>query len=312
MKKSEKPKNYKAHIAIFVLAFIFWFMVKMNKPYDYTVAIPLHVINNNSETWLKYPAPEDVRVEFSGRGIDLLRLGFYNTAYEIDLSAETQKFSFNLTEHREYVRKPQSIDVEVKSIVSPIELAFDIDQRRERKIPVNVNADVKTQNGFICVNKVADPESIMVIGPASFMDTLSVIQTETKSYQNINLAFDDRFSIRKSEEFFGEYQPHRLKVFFDVQRLAEKEIVEVPVKVENVPDNYQVIPLPSRVLVYVKGGEKVLAEADKTHFNVIIDFQKDWQPGARRVNARATTDLNVSYLEIRPQSFELIVQKRNR
>ena len=260
MNKTEPAKNYKVHIAIFILALIFWFMVKMNKEYDYTITIPLRVINNNLETWLQKPPPEDARVEFTGRGIDLIQLGFTQSSYDIDLSGETNTFTFNLTEHREFVRKPRGVDVVVKSVISPIEIQFELDARREQRVAVVVNADLKTENGFILVNAIASPDSVQITGPASYVDTLSYLRTQYKEYSGINLAFEDRFNIQKDTPFYTRYEPGAVKIFFDVQRLAEKEITDVPVVIENVPDYLQAVPLPSKVRIYINGGEKVLAE----------------------------------------------------
>ncbi|MCB0313726.1 MAG: hypothetical protein KDH84_10765, partial [Calditrichaeota bacterium] len=74
--------------------------------------------------------------------------------------------------------------------------------------------------------------------------------------------------------------------------------------------NYQVVPLPSKVKVYVKGGEKILAEAGAEDFEVEIDFDKEWQPGTEEVRATVKTKLNISYVESRPAKFQVLVQKK--
>lgn len=303
-------KNYKIKAAIFALAFIFWLIVKMIKVYDYTLDIPLRVTINNEDICLKHPAPEKVRVEFSGRGVDLLQLNVYHPYYEVDLSEERNLFVMNLTEHREYVRLSEKLGVSVKSIISPHEVKFELDRRRQKKIPPQVPAEVKTDPGFILVHTVSNPESVLVVGPAGFVDTLTTLATEKKSYSEIDRPFRDRFQLLTSDRFYAEYIPRTVEVFFDVQRLAEKEVANVPVKVVNAPGAYEVVPLPPTVKVYVKGGEKILAEAEAKDFTVEIDFSRDWRPNAAPVRASVRTDLNVSYLESRPPYFELIVERK--
>ena len=310
MKSAPGKKSYKVQITVFALALIFWFMVQMTRDYDYTLEIPLRVVINNEQICLKYPAPEKVRVEFAGRGIDLLRLNFYHPFYEVDLSAEKNSFVMNLTEHREYVRISDKVSVAVKSIISPHEIRFELDKRQEKKIPVQVMADIKTENGFIWVDTSTNPDSITVVGPVSYLDTLKSLSTVKKQFSAIKLAFRDKMEVVTNPKFYGEYLPGTVEAFFNVQRLAEKEIPNVPVNVSNVPDNLEVVPLPSTVKVYAKGGEKILAEAGPKDFEVVIDFARDWQPEATRVKASVRTDMNVSYLESRPPFFELIVQKK--
>lgn len=309
MKTATAKKSYKAHAGVLLLAVVFWFMVKMSKDYDYTLEIPLKVTITNEEVCLKYPPPEDIMVEFTGRGIDLLQLNFYQPAYEIDLSEERGKLVLNLSEHREYVRVSDDVAVQVKSIIRPHEIEFELDQRLTRKVPVKVDAEVKTDNGFIWVGSIAEPESVLVSGPATYVDTLRHLHSEKKVYQTIRMGFHDKMNLLKDEQFYGDYRPEKVEVFYDVQRLGEKEILEVPVKVVNT-GSYQVVPLPSRVTIYVKGGEKILAEAGMEDFEVVIDFEKEWQPGIEQVRAMVKTALNISYVESRPARIQVLVQKK--
>ena len=309
MKTATSQKSYKAHAGVLLLALVFWFMVKMSKDYDYTLEIPLKVTITNEEVCLKYPPPDDIVVEFTGRGIDLLQLNFYQPAYEIDLSEERGKLVLNLSEHREYVRVSDDVSVQVKSIVRPHEIEFELDQRLSRKVPVKVDAEVKTDNGFIWVGSVVEPDSVLVSGPATYVDSLRHLHSEKKVYQKVRMAFHDKMHLLKDEQFYGDYLPEKVEVFYDVQRLGEKEISEVPVKVVNT-GNYQVVPLPSKVKVYVKGGEKILAEAGAEDFEVEIDFGKEWQPGTEEVRATVKTKLNISYVESRPAKFQVLVQKK--
>jgi YbbR domain-containing protein len=313
MKDKPVKKNYKALLAVFILALIFWFMVKMNRVYDYSLDIPLKILINNDDIWLKYPAPKDVRVAFSGRGIDLLQLNLYDPTYEIDLSDEHGSYSINLSEHREYVKIPRELSVEVKSIIRPHSINFELDTRLGKKIPVKIQAEVETDPGFIWVSASAQPDSVTLIGPASYVDTIRAISTVKKSYKKIKLSFYDDMEIQKRPDFHGEYFPEKMEAHFDIQRLAEKEIENVPVTVDNIIGNYEVVPLPSVATIYAKGGEKILAEASLKDFKVIIDFKKEWKPGeSAKIKAKVTTDLNLSYVESRPTMFDLIVQKNRK
>ncbi len=315
MKSEPTQKNYKALLAVFILAFIFWFMVKMNKEYDYSLDIPLNITINNDDIWLKYPPPNEVRVAFTGRGIDLLQLNFYEPAYEIDLSDETGSYEMNLSDHPGYVKIPREVSVDVKSIIRPHALKFELDKRVEKKIPVLVQAEVETKPGFIWATTSSKPDSITLTGPASYVDTIDAITTVKEKHTAVNLSFNNQMLIQKNPDFYGQYTPEKIDIFFDIQRLAEKEIENVPVMVDNVPDTYDVVPLPSVVTVYAKGGEKILAEASEKDFKVFIDFKEDWnprKPAKSKIRARLNTSLNISHAESRPAQLDLIVQRKRR
>ena len=117
-KKFDKKKLFTA-FWLFLLAIAFWLIIKINKEYDYAVDIPLRITINNPAICLKYPTHDSVRVQFAGRGTDLLQLQFSDVSYDIDLSDEKRDFVMNLTDMMEYVRIPVEVNVEARAIIRP-------------------------------------------------------------------------------------------------------------------------------------------------------------------------------------------------
>lgn len=307
--KSGFQKNYKTIIASTLLAFLLWFMVKMNKVYDYTLDIPIHYVNVDADKIYKFPLAEQVRVEFTGKGLDLLRLRFYDLSYEIDLSGFPAVTKLDLSAHPEYVRFPGELKVAVKSVIRPRLLTIELDKKVQKKLPLKVVYHIETPPGFLLAGVYPRPDSVLVTGPAEMFRHVREIQTEKKKFKPVERPFTETFRIRQPERYYSELSPQKVAVLFDIQRLAERMIPEVPVVVVDVPKDMQVIPLPSSTTVYVKGGEKVLADLKPDDFKVVIDFRKEWRPGIEKVTATITTKAKVLYMETRPPDFELIVQK---
>ncbi len=303
-------KNYKTIIGVTLLAFLLWFMVKMSKVYEYDVDVPIHYINLNPDMTFVYPESTDVRIEFSGKGTDLLRLHFYSVYYQVDLSDAPRHMELDLSQHPEYVNYPAELDVRVKSIIRPRILAVDLDKKEEKKIPVKVNYQLETPPGYILVDTKAQPDSVLVTGPAVMFKKLDEIFTQQKEYKNAAQAFTRKIPVKRFSDYYARYEPSVVNVTFDIQRLAEKEIPNVPVTVINVPPTLQVVPLPSTATIYVKGGEKILADLEANDFKIVIDFRKEWSPGVKEVKADLITEANVLYMETRPPEFELIVQRK--
>jgi YbbR domain-containing protein len=303
-------KNYRAIFGTLLLAFLLWFMVKMNKHYEYNINIPVIFENLDQDKIFKYSYKDEVNVEFLGKGMDLLRLNFYHVYYRIDLSGAPRYLEFDLSEHPEYVTFPRELDISVKSILRPRTLVVELDRKMQRKLPVEVDYTLTEPPGMILVNVTTEPESVLVTGPAQMFNKIHTISTEKKEFKEPLKPFTQEFTIHKSDEYFGEYEPRDVKVTFDIQRLAEKEILEVPVTIIHKPANLEVIPLPSVANIYLKGGEKILADLDLKDFQIIIDFKKVWSPGVSRVKADLVTKADVLYMETRPPVFELIVQRK--
>ena len=309
-KTSSFHKNYKSIIGVVILAFLLWFMVKMNRVYEYPMNIPIRFVNLDENKIFKQPQAKTVRVEFVGKGKDLLRLHFYKAYYEIDLSGSPLHFEMDLSEHPEYVNFPEALDVKVKSIIRPRTITVNLDEKSVKKLPVVVKFELAEPPGFILVKVVSDPDSVQVTGPKEMFRNIDQVYTEEKKFTERSRAFSEMFKIKPITNYFVEYDPKRVKVTFDIQRLAEKEILDVPVTVVDKPKDLQVIPLPSTATIYVKGGEAILADLDLKDFQIIIDFNKEWRPGVQKVKADLITTAPVLYMETRPPEFELIVQKK--
>lgn len=310
LKISNIRKNYKAVLGVTLLAFLLWFMVKMNRVYEYSIDVPIEFANLDQDMIFKYPYAHSAHVEFLGKGMDLVRLRYFKINYRIDLSGAPKILEFNPPDHPEYVNFPRELDVSVKSVLRPRSLVIELDKKMQRMLPVEVGYKVVEPPGMILVDVETVPDSVLVTGPAEMFSKINQIETENKLFEEPLKPFDEIFLIRESEEYFAAYEPAQVKVTFNIQRLAEKEVLDVPVTVINKPANYQVIPLPSTANIYVKGGEKILAELSMQDFQILIDFNKVWRPGIQRVKADLKTDAQVVHIETRPPVFELIVQKQ--
>jgi len=308
MKLLNEKRNIRAVVAVWFLSVLLWFMVKMSKRYDYVMDIPLRVSHLSEKLCLKYPIPQTIRVELTGRGEDLLRLNFYPIFYQVDLSDVKASMVLNVSEHPEYVRIPDELELKVKSVIRPQQIEFVMEECHQQKVPVVARYQVETSPGFALIQVVTRPDSILVIGPASYVDTLHAVYTQLVMRKEVNLPFQQTVPIQQEKRYWVQYRPVEVALDFDIQRLAEREIPRVPVEVIHVPPRMDVVPLPSLVTVYVKGGEKILANAKASDFRVFIDFQQDWRGPDTKVAAHIETQLNVLYVETRPAHFSLFVQ----
>ena len=310
--KPQKIKvDYKSIIGVMTLAFLLWFMVKMNRVYDHSIEIPIKFVNLDSDKIFKVLPDQKVHVEFTGKGIDLFRISFYQIFYQIDLSGVPLHSEFDLSGHPEYVDLPAEFDISVKSIVRPREITLDLDRKVVQKLPVRVDYELLEPAHYILVDVSPKPDSIVVTGPAEMFKNVKEIFTEKKSFSEPSKAFVEVMKIQQLENYYALYEPNQVEVNFDIQRLAEKQVLDVPVTVINKPATLQVIPLPSMAVIYIKGGEKMLADLSADDFQIVIDFGKIWRPGLQKVKADLKTDANIVYMETRPPLFELIVQKKS-
>lgn len=302
-------KDYKAIVGIVLIALVLWFWVKMGRVYQYTVEVPVQYLNMPQGKIFKYPPIVSAEVEITGKGMELLRLPFSEFAFEIDLEDAPLHYRLNLGAHPEFLKMPSGSNITLKRVLSPRVLEITLEQRQVKKLPVKVNADIEIPPGYLLAETMAQPDSILIEGPATLFKKHQVVETETKSFSEKSRIFHETFHIKPFEKYYAVYKPEKTRVVFDIQRLAEREIAEVDVLVKNVPSDLQVVAIPSTAVVYVKGPEKVLAGLSAKDFVVEIDFIRAFPRGTREVPAEVKSTANVQYMESRPGHFDLIVVK---
>jgi hypothetical protein len=304
-------KNYKSILGVTFLAFLLWFMVKLNRTYEYIKDVPIHYTNLDTNLVFKYPQDNKIKVQFAGRGRDLLRLPFFNLSYQVDLSDTPSILEFDPAEYSEYLSYPRDLNIAIKSIINPKKIIVDLDRKMKTKIPVEFEMEnyVKPMTGYLLVDVALNPDSILVIGPSEMFRKVNTISIEEKKFIDISQSFEENFKINIVSEYNAYYSPSMVKIRFDIQRLLEDFIIDIPVTVINVPPNHQVVPLPSETTVYYRGPEKILAELTKDDFRVEIDYENVLRQGVKKVKANLYTEANVTITKTDPEEFEWIIHR---
>jgi YbbR domain-containing protein len=311
MHMTKIKRDYKSIFGVSFLAFLLWFMVKLNRSYEYTINVPIRYSNLDTNLVFKYPQTKEIRVQFAGKGRDLLKLPFYNLEYQIDLSNTDIIFELDLAEYPEYLTYPGDLNVAVKSIIQPRTLIVELDRKVKRMVPIAPPStnNFRTAEGYLLVKLDLRPDSILIEGPRELFEKTSRITLEQKNFTDLSRPFETQYKINQIGDYNATYSPRIINVFFDVQRLAYKWIGGIPVEVLNKPPNYQVVVLPPEADVYVKGPEKVLAVLGPDDFRIEIDYKRVWRAGIKKVPAKLISNAEVIYTETRPAEFELIPHK---
>ena len=90
------------------------------------------------------------------------------------------------------------------------------------------------------------PDSVLVKGPESILDTLASIKTASQHYKALDQLTQRNVSLREIKKL--EFSPKRVVVSIPVEEYTEKR-VEVPITIDNLPDSIQVNLFPAEVKV---------------------------------------------------------------
>jgi YbbR domain-containing protein len=153
------------------------------------------------------------------------------------------------------------------------QLAVDLYQVDSKKVPVKANLSLQLQQNYILDGKLnMEPDSIVVKGPASEIDTIREIKTSPLQLNNVSADFSNTVSLEFPKGLGNSvFSESRVTVSGVVARFSEK-VFEVPVQVLNLPEGYQVKTFPSSVTVLCKANVDRLKEIRATDFVVVADY----------------------------------------
>jgi len=189
---AEKPTWYflRNRLPVFLicilLSFFFWFLSSLSKQYEHDIEIPIHFSNIPIDKVPINTVPEKIKLNISAQGYTLLKNIIFppenplsiNLDY-LDTLAPYQDQYVLMFEHiKPLFSKKMGSDIEILNF-KPDHIWFIFDRIDTRKIPVKPVCKFSFHNQHrLSGSIIVDPDSVIVSGPSSIIDTLSAVYTE--------------------------------------------------------------------------------------------------------------------------------------
>jgi len=301
--------NSKAKIFSLLTALFLWFYVVTDNQFDHMVNIPLHVVNKPKGWILIRPIPSKVKVLFRGTGKNLLSLTYRDKFIELNLhqSPRTKQLPITVNMIKGIPAGNTIIPVRV---IEPESVTVRLDKFTVKKVPIHPNIKLVTLDGYIQVgNLILQPDSVVVSGPKSLVNAISEIPTEKKEYKNVLKEIQGKIPLSLPEEPTLRYSLNSVQFRADIQRIGERVLRDIPIKVTHVSSNMKVSALPSTLSLKLQGGVKLLSKLKKEDVAATIDFRSRYRYRGKKIPATINLPNGIDFSDVKPQFFELVVER---
>ena len=260
-----------------VLSFALWLHAVTEKYYDKEIAVRLWIEvpppgeGVEGDMVLASEVPSTVRVLVTGGGKDLL-FDLDDDSFVLRLRAEGEGRIHRLTPSQ-ITKRATDLDVEVKEILEPKEIAIALAPRMERDVPVRVQASIEVAAAHVQVTPVhADPVRVRVIGPQQQVAALRYVETDSLVLRDVAEDVDVEQFLRHPEHTQLAFVPEAVRVRTAVQMLAEDDLIGVPIAVRHAGE-VRLRPEPATAQVKVRGGIGVIAQLDPARdIELYVDY----------------------------------------
>ena len=296
-------KNYKIKVVVTLLAIFIWFFVKTENNYKYSFEVPIQISNLSQGKIITNDIPKFIKVTFWGKGRELISILLsHKIQYNIDLINVDN--SIVIIPQIKNIRLPGKSNIEVLNILEPDSIYFKIEDLKSELVPIYPDIDINLADGYTIVNGIQmRTDSILIIGPKNYVDSVSYIKTEKLIYNDVKYDINRNVKLIKPVVDFIQFPKNNIFFFVDVQKLMEKNLSEIPITVINAPNGYNISVVPSSLKLTLVGGVDMLLPITKKDIVAYIDYNKSHEL------AYIEKIENVRFQDIKPKHFKIVAKK---
>jgi len=303
--------NLKYKITVVLLAILIWFFVKTEDNYSYSLDVPIQINNLEKDRIIVNDLPKKVKTIFWGKGRALFSLLLRrDVSYNVDVANLDGNVKINLDKGN--IRMFRKVDVDVLNIIHPKEMHVVLSKLLVKKVPIVSSCEIKTLPGYTMVDELRlEPDSVVLKGPEKELVLISSVFTEKKTYHEIKRDFQKKVKLIKPDQAHVTLDADQSKVSVDIQKLMEKRIVEIPVKVTHPPNNASVMVIPSTLSLILEGGTEILLNVTHNDVTAYIDYDKVVGSKEKYHPAYIVTPPGIRYRDVKPMRFKIVVERKH-
>ena len=301
-------QHTKVKIFSLLSSFFLWFYITLGNQFEDVLNVDLVVINQPDNKILVHPIPKSVPVLCRGSGSTLFGQILTRDMYiQIDLNeypSDTElPLRINMIRHHDTELNLTPVRIEYDQ---PVRIAYD--DLIVKKVPVVSDIEFKPKQGYTQVGDVIlTPDSVVMTGPKTEISHYANIHTKSKMYYVLR-PIEGMIDLVDSTSALVTLSVHHVQFYADIQGIGERLFTEVPVRVINAPSGIKVSSVPSMLSIRLHGGVEVLKTVTKSDIEVTIDYRRRQQYG-RRIPAMIHVPPNVSFTDVKPKQFELLIER---
>ena len=304
-------RRLSAFFTCLVLAFFAWVFTTFSNTYKFRVKEVLVYKNSPRKRAFRALQPDTVMATLQGTGWQGLfkKMTYQNKNIDIDLSTLENKDYVVLSSQLKQINEAKDFDQPIVSF-EPDTLYFDFSDRAVKKVPIKLAADIKYLHQFAqSGNVTVDPSYVTLSGPEIVISKIKSWNTDSLVLDSINETVRTNVDLESSKEGNLSIYPKAVKIKVPVDEFTEKTI-EVPVKLINNRDSYNVKIFPLKVKITFTTSLRKYPEMDDDFFEATADLNLWKDRGYTTLPVKLTRlPEYCKIVRIEPQNIDFIIRK---
>lgn len=305
-----KSKHWHIILATILFAILLWASVSMTYEYTTFVSLPVQLKNLPANSALKKTLPKSVTMKLKGTGWHLLK---YTITSEKIFLIDASYFSKSSIVYTNYIISDYFLLPPEITLLdsSPDSIALEIDVSSEKKVKVIPDVDVEFSDGYgqIGVASIL-PDSVVIRGAKSILDTLNEWTTEKKNFVEISKPLNTTLKLTEPLQYILNLEQSEINYSINVQPFAEKTFPGINIEIRVLPPNREVILIPPKLDVIIRGSIDMLADFSSENIKAYIDYQYLLADSTGYIQPEIIIPDGLKIVRKQPDQFQFIIRKR--
>ena len=299
------------HIIIisFLFSVILWISISLSNDFYSTFDISLKLVDFRQGLTSSSKIPQNISVKVKGKGWKLIAAEIgAEPSFTVTASGDTGQKYINLYN---YLSENQwlSSDLEVIDI-SPDTLSFSIEKITSKKLKILPDFNINFKEGYGIASRISIvPDSVVVYGPLSELKKMTSVQTENLKLSDVGDKIIRRVDLKNIQGM--TYEENNAIVAIDVQRIVDRNIDNINVDVFDVPRDREVVLLPNKISIGIRGGIDILGKLTGDEFKAYVNYRDLILDTLGAVVPHIELPRNVSIKYVKPEQLRYVIKKFN-
>ena len=255
------------------VSFSFWTSTKLSKIYTIEQTFSINW-NDVPEGVIISEKEYKLNASIKTSGIEVL---FYRLFMdELNISLKEAKFDLSKgtvnTERQHFFVEQQLFNNTILNQINPVFLEFEYTFLDKKMVPILPKIELNLRPGYL-IDKplILSPDSILIRGPRILLDSVSSVETQFFSYNDIFEPYSNMIKLNKIPKI--QMPINEVKLNLSVSRYSEKAFI-LPIEVINLPKNKKVKLFPPKARIKVTLPISILATVKATDFSLVVDYNE--------------------------------------
>lgn len=276
IKKGLKKRKIKIFLIFLLVSSLAWFISELSGDYSGRAVFDVEY-NNIPDSLLFVGASRNkVDVKLTANGFTFLRFNFGNKKVTIDATKAELKngvYSVPKSVYQLQIEQQLPKSMDLVRVYNEDDIVLEMYELLNKKIPVVSSLQVELNQNYMLDGalKIA-PDSIIVRGSKKELDKITKVLTVSKKIDDISEDFSEKLALTIPEKVKNLTYLKKEVVITGKIALFSEKIIEVPIVVTDLPEDFEISIFPDTVAILCKAKIEDLKKLKPSDFKVVADY----------------------------------------